>query len=161
MRLLRILAISCVLVGTTVSTMSVAGGGVQLPVQVTKSIVGTPPEGAEYVVEITCDIGSAVPDELTFTGDGSEIVQIPSGATCTFTESGTGGATQTATTAECVNPPQFCEVEVTSATSATVTLEPPDSATFDAEVVFVNTFEPPQPPPPPAPPVEAAPSFTG
>lgn len=162
MRTLHVVLATLLAGGAVAAAATVASAGTPvllLPVQVTKVVEGVAPAGAEYVVDITCDRGLANPDQLVFDGGGSEIVDIPSGSSCAFTETGAGGATQTTTAAECTNPPQFCEVEVTGPTSANVSLLPPDSAMFDAEVVFVNTFE--QPAPPAALPLELAPAFTG
>lgn len=157
---LRLVIASLLGVCAVAANAAVAGGGIGMPVQITKVVEGTAPPGAQYVVEITC--GEAT-GEITFDGPGSEIIPIPPDVTCTITETETGGATQTTTAAECVLPPDFCTVEVTSATSATVRLLPPDSALFDVEVTFTNSFgsTPPAPPEPAPVVIEAAPTFTG
>ena len=132
---------------------------IQLPVQVTKVVAGDAPPGATYVVAIACDSGAPDKTEVTFTGAGSEIVQIPDDIDCTFTETQAGGATQTSTAASCVSKPEYCTATVTGPTSATVKLVPPDGSGFEAEVTFTNVFAAPDVVA--APEVVAAPAFTG
>ncbi|MCJ7437250.1 MAG: DUF5979 domain-containing protein [Acidimicrobiia bacterium] len=148
-----VLAVGSLVVGLGSAVGAQGSGPAFLPVQVTKVVTGDAPPGATYVVTIACESGPADPTEVTFTGAGSEIVEIPEKTVCTFTETQAGGATQTSTAAFCRIEAMFCSAEVTGPTSATVRLSPPDGLGFEAEVTFTNVFAAPE--------VVAAPAFTG
>ena len=155
-----VLVVGALAVGSGAKVSTGNGEPIALPVQVTKVVAGDAPPGATYVVAIACDSGAPDKTEVTFTGAGSEIVQIPDDIDCTFTETQAGGATQTSTAASCVDPVlDLCTATVTGPTSATVKLVPPDGSGFEAEVTFSNVFAAPDVVA--APEVVAAPAFTG
>ncbi|HEV2311082.1 MAG TPA: DUF5979 domain-containing protein, partial [Acidimicrobiia bacterium] len=72
---------------------------------VSKTVVGTPPEGSTFTVSVACPASrtplSGFPKTLTFNSSGTltsgtlPITGIPAGTQCSVTETGTGGATST------------------------------------------------------------------
>src|SRR5262245_8627411 len=133
-----------------------ASAGEAPQLTVTKVVQGTPPPGAEFVVDIACDNATPSPAQVTFTGSGSETVIIDSaGATCTVTESGTAGAAVS----------YVCEI--TASPGGNNSLCTGNQSVFFgtgavfATVTVTNDFRPPPEPPAPARPVEAVARFTG
>jgi hypothetical protein len=152
-----------VLVSGPVAVMAAspaAGGADGRPqLTITKVVDGPAPPGAQFVVDIECTGEGADPDQVTFTGPGSQTVE--AGTKCTATESETAGASVSyacEVTDEGGNPETTCgpgdnQVQFFSATAA-------------ATITVTNSFpsEPSQPPEPgaaPADPVAAAARFTG
>ena len=137
-------------------TLVPAGAGKQVgvPITIEKVVVGTPPPGATYTVDVNCDDGQS--EQATFTGPGTEVVTVllsEPGIICTVTESGTGGAsgvtfacTEDVGTTECLSPNSIQIFE-------------PGEGGF----TVINTFDPTTPVTPgtPATPVPGTPRFTG
>jgi hypothetical protein len=134
---------------------------------ITKVVDGPAPPGAEWVVDIDCEGAAIQPSsQLTFTGPGSETVQVFGGVTCTVVETTTAGATVSyacevtspdenpAFVASCVgdNEVDFeagghaATITVTNSYAAPPVTTPPGAAAAE---------------PPPAEPVTEAPRFTG
>ncbi len=150
-----------------VLTASPASAGFTPKLTVTKVVEGTPPPGAEWVVDITCtDPQAAQPAQLTFTGPGSQSVTIVGEQSCTVVESSTAGATVSYACEVNVNPDHAMCTSDNEVTYTFVT-----SGFPEATVTVTNTYAPPAPPAPPAPagpeaaappePVAAAAQFTG
>lgn len=141
---------------------SPASAGFTPRLTVTKIVEGTPPPGAEWVVEVTCDGESGPPREVTFTEPGSETLTIIGDGTCTVVETVTAGATVTYACEVKVNPEN---AECTGDNQVTYTEGSPFP---EATVTVTNTYAPPAPPSPPEPaappaaaPVTAGARFTG
>jgi hypothetical protein len=151
------------------ATPAVAGATSQLTV--TKAVDGTAPPDAQFVVDIDCGSSTELPNQMTFTGPGSQtatIIFAGPDATCTVVESVTAGASVT----------YACEVTSGNASCNDTT---PNSVHYNAPfsaatITVTNTFLPaPAPSPEPgvgvragnpaaAPPAEAvagAARFTG
>ena len=125
---------------------------------VTKVVDGIAP-GAQYVVDISYE-GTASPNQLTFTGPGSDFAAISSGSTtCTVVE------TQNAAAAVSY----ACEItddpggnsDCSGGQSVVIS-----GGGVQTTITVTNTFVPPSTPTPPeqpspAPAVVGAPSFTG
>jgi hypothetical protein len=148
-----------------VLTASPASAGFTPTLTVTKVVEGTPPPGAEWVVDVTCT--NNPPAQFSFTESGeSENLVLIGPTSCTVVESSTAGATVT----------YACEVNVNPA-NATCDSDNEVTYTFtatnfpEATVTVTNTYAPPVPPTPPTPavaeaapapqPVTAAARFTG
>jgi uncharacterized protein DUF5979 len=149
-------------------TASPASGGTNGTLTVTKTVDGTAPPGAQFVVDIDCGDATATPSQMTFTGSGSQAAIVSSGGgsfdfTCTVVESATAGATVT----------YACDV---TSNPDTATCQSDNSVQFEATpsaatITVTNSFPPPPSPPPepgaaaaeppPAEPVTAAAQFTG
>jgi Domain of unknown function (DUF5979) len=142
-------------------TATPASAGKTPLLTVTKVVNGTAPPGAQYVVDITCDGGAtASPNQMIFSGPGSDDAAINSGSTtCTVTESQSAGAAVS----------YACEItgdpggnSACSGGHAVVIA----GGGVQATITVTNTYAPPAgpEPPPAAPPAEAvatAPLFTG
>jgi Domain of unknown function (DUF5979) len=149
-----------------VLTASPASAGFTPKLTVTKVVEGTAPPGAEWVVDIDCGSTQVAPQQMTFTGPGSQSATVGGAGTCTVVESGTSGATVTYACEVNVNPDH---ATCTSNNEVTYTFTATDFP--EATVTVTNTYAPPAPPAPPAPtppeapaaaePVAAAAQFTG
>jgi hypothetical protein len=131
-----------------VLTASPASAGFTPTLTVTKVVEGTPPPGAEWVVDVTCT--NNPPAQFTFTEGESEELVLIGPTSCTVVESSTAGATVT----------YACEVNVNPA-NATCDSDNEVTYTFtatnfpEATVTVTNTYGPPVPPTPPTPPTPA------
>lgn len=141
------------LVGAGLVAPAGAGKDLLTTIDVEKVVVGTPPPGTTYAVEVDCDDGQSF--QLVFNGPGTEVVTLPltdPGMICTVTEPGTGGASSVS----------FACADQQGATEC----QSPNSVALfepgDARITITNTFDPSTPvtPTPPTP-VPGAPRFTG
>jgi hypothetical protein len=131
---------------------------------VTKVVEGSPPAGAEFVVEVECsnDQGPTESDTLTFDGSGTQVFDAGGASTeCTATETESAGATTVTYSCEEVSAAQ-CDAAGNAVTFT--------SDVAEATITVTNTFTPAPPPPPPpspepalppAPVLAARPVFTG
>jgi Domain of unknown function (DUF5979) len=147
-------------------TATPASAGLPLELTVTKLVQGPAPPGAQYLVDIDCeDVDVQPSSQLTFTGPGSQTVEVSGGGiTCTVVESVTSGATVT----------YACEVtepeDETACESDNAVFYDPGGGEAAATITVTNRFLPEPPPPgpsvapvepPAAEPVTAAARFTG
>ncbi len=99
---------------------------------VTKSVVGTPPSGTTFTVDVNCSI-DALDRTLTFdetgtlTSANSPIPSIPTGTQCTVTETGDGGASSVG---------YSVDGGTASASAPTVTINNAEQS----DVAITNTF---------------------
>jgi hypothetical protein len=133
-----------------------AGAGKQIgtTIDIEKVVVGTPPPGATYTVNVNCDDGQS--DQVTFTGPGTEVVTVllsDPGMICTVTEPGTGGASSVS----------FACADQVGATECQSDSSIQLLESGDALITITNTFDPSTPVAPgtPATPVPGTPRFTG
>ena len=167
------------LVGIAVAALTVASamlvpasaGKVSI-VTINKVVTGPVPAGTTFVVELNCEGTPPAPliTSITFNADGSPAtaneVNFPDNdATCTPTETETGGAASVtyACEEEFADPPEdACQANGPQASPITVVLDgkPHDE---DPTMTITNTFEEAAPAAVVAPPaaVVAPPSFTG
>jgi hypothetical protein len=142
-------------------TATPASAGKAPMLTVTKVVDGIAPPGAQYVVDITCDGGAtATPNQLTFTGPGSDFAAINSGSTtCTVVETENAGAAVS----------YACEITDdpggNSDCSSGQAVEIAGGG-VQTTITVTNTFVSPSTPPPseqpaPAAAVVGAPTFTG
>lgn len=160
-RLVRVLVLAVSVAAlSAVGFASPSGAGGPAFLTIEKVVVGSPPEGATFVVEIEQDQNCGLDaDTVTFDADGTpmgnNMLAESGGGPCTPVETETAGAATvsyscTATAQDACSTsgpsPTPISVDVTGGNEATITV--------------TNTFA--EPPPPPAPKaVEAAPAFTG
>jgi hypothetical protein len=129
-------------------------GDIGTTLDVEKVVVGTPPPGTTFAVQVTCDNG--VNAQLVFTGAETQTVPIqpldPS-MICTVTEPGTGGATSVA----------FACADQQGATECQSDNSIQIFEGGTTEITITNTFDPSTPltPETPATPVPGTPRFTG
>ncbi len=132
-------SVAVALVASTFLVVGSVGAGVEeATLTVTKTVVGTPPPGATFLVNVSCEVLEAEPidEDIEFgPSGGSTVMGIPGPALCTVTEVDNGGADSSTGPIE-------------------VLIDAPTN--FDAEIV--NTFDP-EPTPTPAIAVPLA--FTG
>jgi hypothetical protein len=138
-------------------TATPASAGKAPMLTVTKVVDGIAPPGAQYVVDITCEGATASPNQLTFTGPGSDFAAINSGSTtCTVVETQNAGAAVS----------YACEItddpggnsDCSGGQSVVIS-----GGGVQTTITVTNTFVPPSTPEQPAPAaaVVGAPSFTG
>jgi hypothetical protein len=141
-------------------TAGTASGGEPRPqLTITKVVDGPLPLGAQFVVDIECTGSGADPDQVTFTGPGSQTVN--AGTKCAVEETETAGASVT----------YACEVTDDGGSPETACGPGNNQVSFlsgtaAATITITNSFPaPPAPPEPATPsaaePVTAAARFTG
>lgn len=151
-----------------------AGAPITNTVTIEKEVIGTPPAGTTFTVQVDCvnglGAGAAAAPTVTFdengdpTTPGANVFHPGPTSTCTVTETGAGGASSVGY--GCVSQgnvnsdPDGSLVDCTSDNVVHFTDVIGDSAT----ITVTNTFVPTPVPPPPTPAplaVQAAPTFTG
>jgi hypothetical protein len=170
---LRIMFVAALTGGAIGAAAAPGGAGAVITntVTIVKEVVGTPPVGTTFSVQVDC--GGALPPPVTFDANGNLLSATATfhpgpTSTCTVTETASGGASSVGY--GCVSAgngpngsdPDGSLVDCTSDNVVHFTDVIGDSATITVTNTFVPTPTTTTPPTTPAPQaVQAAPTFTG